>query len=50
MLYNSRQDANNRDVPGGAVKFATPSVANGKVHIGSQYMVSAYGRGERLCE
>jgi hypothetical protein len=43
MLYNSNQAANNRDIPGGAVKFATPIVANGKVFVGSQLKVSAYG-------
>jgi hypothetical protein len=43
MLYNSSQAANNADVPGGAVKFATPIIANGKVYVGSQFKVSAYG-------
>jgi len=43
MLYNSGQAPNNRDVPGGAVKFATPTIANGKVYVGSQLQVSAYG-------
>jgi hypothetical protein len=44
MLYDSSQAPNNHDVPGGAVKFATPTIANGKVYVGSQLKVSAYGR------
>jgi len=44
LLYNSSQAANSRDVPGGAVKFATPIIANGKVYVGSQYAVSGFGR------
>jgi hypothetical protein len=43
MLYNSAQAANNRDVPGSAVKFSIPTVANGKVYVPSEYAVSGYG-------
>jgi hypothetical protein len=43
LLYDSNQAPNNHDVPGGAVKFATPTIANGKVYVGSQLKVSAYG-------
>jgi hypothetical protein len=44
LLYDSSQAPNNHDVPGGAVKFATPTIANGKVYVGSQLKVSAFGR------
>jgi hypothetical protein len=43
LLYVSNQAPNNRDVPGGAIKFATPTVANGKVYVGGQSAVSAFG-------
>ena len=43
VLYSSNQAPNFRDVPGSAVKFATPTITNGKVYVGSQYAVSAYG-------
>ena len=44
LLYTSSQAANYRDVPGSAVKFAVPTISNGKVYVGSQYAVSAYGQ------
>jgi hypothetical protein len=43
MLYSSNQAANSSDVPGGAVKFTAPIVAKGKVYVGSQAKVSAFG-------
>lgn len=43
MLYNSNQASGGIDVPGGAVKFSAPVIANGKVFVGSQGKVSAYG-------
>jgi hypothetical protein len=42
-LYNTNQASNNGDVPGGAVKFSVPTIANGKVYVGSQATLSIYG-------
>ncbi len=42
-LYNSNQAANNRDQGGLPVKFATPTIVNGKVFVGAQGQVDVYG-------
>ncbi len=41
-LYNSNQNLV-RDNPGGAVKYAVPVVANGKVFVRGEYALSVYG-------
>ncbi len=42
LLYSSAQNAN-RDTPGLETKFMVPLVANGRVYIGTQTDVDAYG-------
>jgi hypothetical protein len=43
LLYTSAQAANGRDSTGTTTKFQAPVIANGKVYIGTQSAVIAYG-------
>ena len=43
-LWNSAQAPNNRDIAGNAVKFTVPTIANGKVYIGTSSEIDVYGR------
>jgi hypothetical protein len=42
-LYNSTQAPNNQDQAGAAVKFVVPTVANGKVYVGTASEVDVFG-------
>jgi hypothetical protein len=42
-LYNSNQAANGRDQFGAGNKFITPSIANGKVYVGTPTGVAVFG-------
>jgi hypothetical protein len=42
-LYNSSQASGGRDLPANGVKFATPTIAGGKVFVGASNSVAVFG-------
>ncbi len=42
LLYSSTQNAT-RDNPGASVKFAVPTITNGKVYVGTETQLSVFG-------
>ena len=42
LLYSSAQNAT-RDNPGASIKFSVPTIANGKVYVGTQTQISVFG-------
>jgi hypothetical protein len=42
-LYDSTQASGNRDGAGAAIKFAVPTIVNGRVYVGTQTELDVYG-------